>query len=73
MRLTAAALEHAKSHLGVGSVDDLWQRLGFSSRMTFWRARRGLYDIRLSHALAIAELLDWRLSEVFEGPEAEAA
>jgi hypothetical protein len=68
MRLTPAAVERAKTKLGVDSVDDLWQELGFSSRMTFWRARRGLYDIRLSHALSVASLIGWPLSRVFKGP-----
>lgn len=68
-RLAAEAVEHAKTHLGVDSVDDLWQELGFSSRMTFWRARRGLYDIRLSHASTIAARLDWPIERVFEGDD----
>lgn len=65
-QLTPAAIERAKNKLGVDNVDDLWQGLGFSSRMTFWRARRGQYDIRLSHALKVAETIGWPLSKVFQ-------
>lgn len=66
LQLTPAAVERAKTTLGVDNVDDLWQGLGFSSRMTFWRARRGQYDIRLSHALKVAETIGWPLSKVFQ-------
>ena len=68
-RLTPAAIERAKEELGVEAVDDLWQKLGFSSRMTFWRARRGRYDIRLGHALTIADKLGWPLPQVFDNGE----
>lgn len=69
MRLSAAAVEHAKTKLGVDGVDDLCRELGFTSRQTFWRARRGHYDVRLSHAYAIAERLSWPISRVFEAAD----
>ena len=65
-RLTPAAVERAKTRTGVTDIDALWQELGFSSRMTFWRARRGLYDIRLGHAQQIADKLGWPLTRVFD-------
>lgn len=65
MRLTPEAVERAKKKFGVDQVDDLWQKLGFNSRMTFWRARQGTYEPRLSHALAIADQLGWPLAKVF--------
>lgn len=65
MRLTDDALARAKTKLGVDAVDELSKRLGLANRMSLWRLRRGLYDIRLSQATAIAEQLGWPLSKVF--------
>lgn len=64
-RLTPAAVERAKTVTGISDIDALGRELGFS-RMTFWRARHGLYDIRLGHALRIARKIGWPLHRVFE-------
>jgi DNA-binding XRE family transcriptional regulator len=65
VRITPAAVERAKTRLGVGQIDDLAERLGFS-RQTFWRLRRGEYDIRMSEARATAALVGWPIERVFE-------
>jgi hypothetical protein len=65
-RFTAAAIERAKTIFGITDLDSIGAALGFS-RMNFWRARRGDYDPRLSHALRIAERLDMPLKVIFEG------
>jgi hypothetical protein len=65
-RLTAAAVERAKTRLNISDIDALGQELGFS-RQSFWRVRRGQYDIRLSHAWKVAERIGWPLHRVFEG------
>lgn len=65
-RLTAAAVERAKIRLNITDIDALARRLGFS-RQSFWRVRRGQYDIRLSHALRVAGVIGWPLHRVFEG------
>jgi hypothetical protein len=65
-RLTAAAVERAKIRLNTSDIDALGQRLGFS-RQSFWRVRRGQYDIRLSHALRVSDAIGWPLHRVFEG------
>ncbi len=65
-RLTAAAVERAKTRLNIIDIDALGQELGFS-RQSFWRVRRGQLDIRLSHALRVANAIGWPLHRVFEG------
>lgn len=65
LKLTNAAIERAKRKLGVDTIDQLADRLGFS-RQTFWRLRKGEYDIRLSEATAIAEQIDWPITRAFE-------
>lgn len=64
-RLSAAAVERAKTKLGITELDSLGTALGFS-RPGFWRARQGLLDIRYSHALRIANRIGWPVSRVFE-------
>lgn len=66
-RLRPVAIEHAKKHLGIWDLDALAKELGFS-RQSFWRVRRGEYDIRLSHALRVCQALNWPLYRVFEVP-----
>lgn len=66
-RLTDAAVERAKTRLGISELDALWKELGFSSRQSFWRARRGQYDIRLSHAWKVQHLISWPMHRIFEG------
>lgn len=65
-RLTSAAIERAKTSLGITDLDSIGAALGFS-RMNFWRARRGDYDPRLSHARRIARQLGMPLDDVFDG------
>jgi len=65
-RLTTAAIERAKGRLGVTDIESLGAALGFS-RMNFWRVRRGLYDIRYSHAKRVADQCGLPLTETFEG------
>lgn len=64
-RFTTAAIERAKTSLGITDLDSIGAALGFS-RMNFWRARRGDYDPRLSHARRIANQLDMPLDDVFD-------
>jgi hypothetical protein len=68
MRLTDEALERAKARLGIDGVDELSKALGFANRACLWRARHGKSDVRLGHAVAIAQKLEWPLSRVFKGP-----
>lgn len=70
-RLSPAAVERAKTRLGITELDSLGTALGFS-RPGFWRVRRGLFDIRYSHALRIAGRLGWPVHEVFETGDADA-
>lgn len=65
LKLTDAAIQRAMRRLRIGTIDELGDRLGFS-RQTFWRLRRGEYDIRLSKATAVAEQIDWPIDRVFE-------
>jgi hypothetical protein len=65
-RLSPAAVERAKTKLDVAELDTIATALGFS-RMNFWRVRHGLFDIRYSHALRVAQLLDMPIDEVFDG------
>jgi DNA-binding XRE family transcriptional regulator len=65
-QLTARAVERAKSRLGITDLEELASALGFS-RQSFWRVRRGEYDIRLSHALTIANRIGLPLHKVFQG------
>jgi DNA-binding XRE family transcriptional regulator len=65
-RFTSTAIERAKTVLGITDLDGLGAALGFS-RMNFWRARRGDYDPRLSHARRIARQLGMPLDQVFDG------
>jgi hypothetical protein len=64
-RLSPAAIKRAKSLLGTRNLGRLADELGFS-RMNFWRVRHGLFDIRYSHALRVAERLGWPVECVFE-------
>lgn len=65
-RLTPTAVERAKTLLGITEIGELAEALGFS-RMNFWRVRRGLYDIRYSHARRVADQLNMPLDQVFHG------
>jgi len=65
-RLSTAAVERAKTRLNISDIDALGQELGFS-RQSFWRVRRGQFDIRLSHALKVADRIGLPLHRVFEG------
>jgi hypothetical protein len=65
-RLSQAAVERAKSRLGISDLTSLAVALEFS-QMNFWRVRVGTYDIRYSHALRVAKKLEWPLTRVFEG------
>lgn len=65
LKLTDAAVERAKRKLGVDTIDEVRLRFGFS-RQTFWRLRRGEYDIRLSEATSIAERINWPIDRAFE-------
>jgi DNA-binding XRE family transcriptional regulator len=64
-RLTDAAVERLKQRLGVDEIEDLADRLGFS-RQTFWRLRKGEYDIRLSRARYVASVAGMTVQQVFE-------
>jgi hypothetical protein len=64
-RLTPAAVDRAMTRLSVSTIAGLQVRLGFSD-MTFWRVRRGMYDIPYSHALRISRLIGWPLSRCFD-------
>jgi hypothetical protein len=66
-RLSATAIERAKERLGISDLTSLGAALGFKGRMTFWRARRGDYDISYAHAQRIARQLGMPLNDVFEG------
>lgn len=66
-RLNPAAVERAKTWLDITDIDALGKELGFS-RQSFWRVRRGEYDIRLSHALTVAERLQIPLYQAFDIP-----
>lgn len=66
-RLSAAAIERAKISLGISDLTSLGSALGFNGRMTFWRARRGDYDISYAHAQRIADLIGMPINDVFEG------
>lgn len=65
-RITLAALERAMARSGCHQVEDLAEQLGFK-RQTFWRARRGQYNIRLIEAMRIARAAGWRIERCFEG------
>lgn len=65
-RLTAAAVERAKSRLKISDLDALARTLGFS-RQTFWRVRNGQYDVRLSEALRVSRQCGLPLHKTFEG------
>ncbi|MFY1595415.1 hypothetical protein [Micromonospora sp. WMMD737] len=64
-RLTDAAVERLMTRLGVTEIDALATRLGYP-RMTFYRLRKGLHDIRMSRAQEIARLCDWPLHDTFQ-------
>jgi hypothetical protein len=66
-RLSPAAVERAKIQLGITDLATLGTALGFNGRMTFWRARRGEYDIPLSHASRLARQLGMPLDQLFDG------
>lgn len=63
-QLTPAAVDHAKRRLRVNKTEDLATKLGFS-RQTFWRLRRGTYDIPLHEAYAIADRIGMPLDRAF--------
>lgn len=63
--LRGAAVERAKTKLGIEDLNTLAGALGFS-RQSFWRVRRGEFDIPLSHSLRIARLLGWPLGRCFD-------
>lgn len=65
-RFSPAAIERAKTVLGITDMDSIGDALGFS-RMNFWRARCGKHDPRLSHARRIADQLGMSLDQVFDG------
>jgi hypothetical protein len=66
-RLTPAAIERAKTVLGIADLTTLGAALGFNGRMTFYRARRGDYDISYAHAKRIADQLGMPLDQAFDG------
>lgn len=66
-RLLPAAVEHAKTLLGISDIDALGEELGFS-RQSFWRLRNGKHDVRLSQALKVAEAIDLPLHLTFDIP-----
>lgn len=66
-RLTPAAVELAKTRLGITNLKRLGEALGFTGRMTFYRLRHGEYDISYAQALHIADLIGLPLNEVFTG------
>lgn len=71
-RLTAAAVERAKTRLGISKLERLGDALGFSYA-GFHRVRQGQLNIRYSHALRVARQIGWPLSKTFElpgGPDA---
>ncbi|MFC0504281.1 hypothetical protein [Micromonospora costi] len=65
-RLTDQALRRLKRVTGISSTDELGARLGFPSRMTWWRLRNGLYDIRMSEAQHLSDVAGWPISRMFE-------
>lgn len=71
-RLTPAAVDRAKTRLGITELDSLGTALGFS-RMGFWRARFGQFDIRYSHALRVARRIGWSIDRCFDLPEGRDA
>jgi hypothetical protein len=65
-RLSAVAIERAKTRLGAQDNDGLAAALGYSNSMALWRARVGKSPIRLAHARRIARTLKLPLDVVFE-------
>lgn len=65
-RITVEALERAKARTKIATIDGLAQALGIN-RQSFWRARRGLYDIRLTEAMRISKAAGWTIERCFEG------
>jgi hypothetical protein len=65
VRITQAAVDRAMRRLGARTIDGLAKRLGFS-RQTFWRLRRGDYDIRWSEIQTTAHAIGWPARRVFE-------
>jgi hypothetical protein len=64
-RITDAAIERAKTRLGIDDTGTLGIALGFS-RQSFWRLRRGQLDVRYSDVLRVADKLGWAPARVFE-------
>lgn len=64
-KLTEAAVERLRTRLAVPDIETLGDRLGFS-RQTFWRLRKGEYDIKLAEARHLAALAAWPLDRTFE-------
>lgn len=66
-RLNPAAVDRAKTRLGITEIGSLGTALGFS-RMGFWRVRYGQFDISYSHVLRVAAQLGWTVDRCFDLP-----